>query len=86
MKLNVNINRLVDKPESSVKAVASVTFDNAFAVHGIKIVKSKSGLFTAMPNTKHNDKYHDIFHAITKEARNELNEAVMQAYEKACLE
>lgn len=86
MKISANINRLVDKPDSSVKAFASVTIDGMFAVHGLRVMESQKGRFVNMPSTSYKDangetKYSDIFHAITKAARNALNQAVLNAYD-----
>ncbi len=86
MKISANINRLVDKPDSNIKAFASVTIDGLFAVHGLRIMESQKGRFVNMPSTSYKDangetKYSDIFHAVTKEARNALNQAVLNAYE-----
>ena len=86
MKISANINRLVDKPDSNIKAFASVTIDGLFAVHGLRIMESQKGRFVNMPSTSYKDangetKYSDIFHAVTKEARNVLNQAVLNAYE-----
>lgn len=86
MKISANINRLVDKPDSSVKAFASVTIDGMFAVHGLRVMESQKGRFVNMPSTSYKDcngetKYNDTFHAITKAARNALNQAVLNAYD-----
>lgn len=86
MKISANINRLVDKPDSNIKAFASVTIDGLFAVHGLRVMESQKGRFVNMPSTSYKDangetKYSDIFHAVTKEARNALNQAVLNAYE-----
>lgn len=86
MKISANINRLVDKPDSNIKAFASVTIDGLFDVHGLRVMESQKGRFVNMPSTSYKDangetKYSDIFHAVTKEARNALNQAVLNAYE-----
>lgn len=86
MKISAAINRLVDKPDSNIKAFASVTIDGLFAVHGLRVMESQKGRFVNMPSTSYKDangetKYSDIFHAVTKEARNALNQAVLNAYE-----
>ncbi len=86
MKISANINRLVDKPDSSVKAFASVTMDGMFAVHGLRVMETEKGRFVNMPSTSYKDsngetKYNDTFHAITKAARNALNQAVLNAYD-----
>lgn len=89
--IQVRIDRLNDYEGSSVKAFASANIGGAFAIHGIRVVDSQKGLFVSMPQNSYKDgsgntKYSDIFHAITAEARNELNEKVTEAYEKALQE
>ena len=75
--------RKVQKDESKLKAVASVTFDDAIAVHDIKIVEGNDGCFIAMPSRKTADgDYRDIAHPINAAARSELIAAIMAAYEK----
>ncbi|MBE6869940.1 MAG: SpoVG family protein [Ruminococcus albus] len=88
MKVIANINRIIDKPVSSVKAFASASFDGYFAVHGIKVCEGEKGLFISMPSTSYSNqngekKYQDIFHPITKGAREALNTAVIRAYNSA---
>jgi stage V sporulation protein G len=85
MKLKATINRLLEK--GNTKAIASLTVDNAYAVHGIKILTGTKGDFVSMPSVKQPDgKFRDIFHAITAEARQEMNDAIMQAYEQKLAE
>lgn len=75
--------RKVQKEDSKLKAVASVTLDDAIAIHDIKIVEGTDGCFVAMPSRKTSDgEYRDIAHPINAEARNELISAIMLAYEK----
>lgn len=63
---NVRLNKTLNS-ESKMKAVASVTFDNEFVVHGIKIIDSPKGLFIAMPSReKANGEHKDIAHPSTK--------------------
>ena len=86
MKIKATINRITDKPESTVKAYASVSFDGAFAVHGIKVCENEKGRFVSMPSTPYKDrngetKYSDIFHPISKGAREALNRSVLNAYD-----
>lgn len=86
MKISATINRLVDKQDSSVKAYASVTIDGMFAVHGLRVMETEKGRFVNMPSTSYTDRdgnkqYSDIFHAVTKSARNALNQAVLNAYD-----
>ncbi|MDR0884528.1 MAG: SpoVG family protein [Oscillospiraceae bacterium] len=85
MKLKATINRLLDK--GNVKAIASLTVDDAFAVHGIKIMTGVKGDFVSMPSVKQADgKYRETFHAITAEARQQMNDTVMAAYEQKLAE
>lgn len=86
MKVKATINRITDKPESTVKAYASVSFDGVFAVHGIKVCENEKGRFVSMPSTSYKDrngetKYSDIFHPISKGAREALNRSVLNAYD-----
>mgnify|MGYP000999256213 CR=1 FL=1 len=87
IKLNARIQKLVDNPDGKVKAIASVSIGGAFAIHGIKVIDSEKGKFVAMPNEKWTDvdgqtKYKDTFHAITAEARTDLVNTVMVAYDQ----
>lgn len=75
--------RMVQKEDSKLKAVASITLDDAIAIHDIKIVEGTDGCFVAMPSRKTQDgEYRDIAHPINADARNVLISAVMSAYEK----
>mgnify|MGYP002597304105 CR=1 FL=1 len=63
-----------------MKAVASVTFDNEFAVHDIKVIE-KDGLFIAMPSKKTpNGEFKDIAHPINAETREKIQAAILEAY------
>lgn len=86
MKISASINKMVDNPDSATKAFASVTLDGMFAVHGLRVMESEKGRFVNMPSTSHKDRdgntqYNDTFHAITKSAREAINQAVLNAYE-----
>ena len=68
--------------DSKMKAVASVTFDNAFAVHDVKVIEGPERLFVAMPSRRTPDgEYRDIAHPINSEMRNILESKVLSAYE-----
>ena len=68
--------------EGKMKAVASVTFDEEFVVHDIKIIEGINGLFIAMPSRKMSDgNYRDIAHPLLSETRVRINNAVLNAYE-----
>ena len=65
-----------------MKAVASVTFDNEFVIHDIKVIESQNGLFIAMPSRKTpNGEFKDIAHPINAETREKIQKAILEAYE-----
>lgn len=84
--VRARIDRLVNLEDSKTKAYASVTIGNTFAVHGLRVTDSANGLFVAMPQSSYMKdgvrQYEDLFHALSADARNELNNAVLQAYEQ----
>lgn len=66
-----------------MKAVVSVTFDDQFVVHDIKIIEGQNGLFIAMPSRKMADgEFRDIAHPINAETRKKIQNAVFEQYEK----
>ena len=68
--------------EGKMKAVASVTFDNAFAVHDVKVIEGPEKLFVAMPSRRTPDgEYRDIAHPINSDMRNMLESKVRAAYD-----
>ena len=68
--------------EGKMKAVASVTFDNAFAVHVVKVIEGPEKLFVAMPSRRTPDgEYRDIAHPINSDMRNMLESKVLAAYD-----
>ncbi len=70
-----------------MKAVASVTFDNVFVVHDIKIIQGNNKLFTAMPSRKTPDnEFKDIAHPITTEMRASLEASILEKYEEVLSE
>lgn len=83
--ISAKIDRLNDNPDSKIKANASVTIGNHFAVHGFKIYDGDDGKGPRVmyPATKGNDgKYYEDFHPVTKEAREALNGYILDAYEQ----
>ncbi len=75
--------RLVKKDDSKLKGVASVTFDECFVVHDIKIIEGNEGYFIAMPSRKTGDgEFKDIAHPIKSETREELIKAIFAAFEE----
>lgn len=67
-----------------MKAIVSVTLDNMFVIHDVKVVEGYKGLFVAMPSRKTPDgEFRDIAHPINSSAREIIESAVLQAYEEA---
>ena len=72
--------RMINK-ESKMRAVVSVTFDDCFVVHDIKVIEGEKGLFIAMPSKKTPDgEYRDIAHPINSEMRNRLESTILDVY------
>ncbi|MCT4632267.1 MAG: septation regulator SpoVG [Firmicutes bacterium] len=79
---DVRIRKLKD--EGKMKAVVSVTFDDAFVIHDIKIIEGQNGLFVAMPSRKIGDTdYRDIAHPINSNTRSLISDVIFDEYEKA---
>lgn len=71
--------------EGKMKASVSITIDNEFVVHDIKVIEGDRGMFIAMPSRKSGDgEYRDIAHPLNSETRNRLQEIILDAYEKSC--
>ena len=70
--------------ENRMKAVASVTFDNEFVIHDIKVIESQNGLFIAMPSKATATGGHrDVAHPIDKDTRKMFEDAIFEEYNKA---
>ena len=68
--------------EGKMKAIISITLDNEFVVHDIKVIESQDGLFIAMPSRKiPNGEFKDIAHPINPETREKIQKAILEAYE-----
>ena len=73
--------------EGKMKAVVSITLDNEFVVHDIKVIECEKGLFIAMPSRKAGDgEYRDIAHPINSETRDKIQKIILEKYEIAVLE
>lgn len=73
--------------EGKMKGIVSVTFDNEFVVHDIKVIEGQNGLFIAMPSRKTpNGEFKDIAHPISMDAREKIQSEILNAYEKAVSE
>jgi len=67
--------------DNKLKAIASVTFDDEFVVHDIKIINGLNGMFIAMPSRKVGEnEYRDVAHPLTIETRNTIKEAIFTKY------
>ncbi|MBQ0166668.1 MAG: septation regulator SpoVG [Treponema sp.] len=68
--------------EGKLKAYVTLTFDNCFVVHNVKIIEGKTGLFIAMPSRKTSSgDYKDVAHPISPEFRTELQDKILAEYE-----
>ena len=69
--------------EGKLKAVVSITMDEEFVVHDIKVIDGQKGLFIAMPSKKAVDgEYRDIAHPINSETREKIQSIILENYEK----
>lgn len=70
--------------EGKMKAVVSITLDDEFVVHDIKVIEGEKGLFIAMPSKKASDgEYRDIAHPINSDTRTTIQDIVLAKYEEA---
>ena len=75
--------RKVNK-EGKMKSVVSITLDNEFVVHDIKIIEGEKGMFIAMPSRRAGDgEYRDIAHPINSETREKIQSIILEKYEVA---
>lgn len=69
--------------EGKLKAIVSITLENEFVVHDIKIIEGEKGLFIAMPSKKSADgEYRDIAHPINSATREMIQSRILSAYEE----
>lgn len=82
---DVRVRRITK--EGKMKAIVSITIDNEFVVHDIKVIEGEKGLFIAMPSKKAMDgEYRDIAHPINSTTRDAIQRIILEGYEKALLE
>lgn len=87
MKISDVRIRRIEKDGSKLKAIASITIEDYFVVHDIKIIEGKDSLFIAMPSRKTSEgEYKDIAHPINSETRQALSQAIIDAYNKSLQE
>ena len=86
MKINdVRIRKV--NGEGKMKAVVSITFDDEFVVHDIKIIEGEKGEFIAMPSRKNAEgEYRDVAHPINSDTRKQIQELIMQKYREEIAE
>lgn len=79
---DIKVRRIM--PSGRLRGVISVTFDNMFAVHDIKVVQGDERLFVAMPSRRDDaGVFRDIVHPITTEARGEIEGQILSAFKEA---
>ena len=82
MKITYVRIRKVEK-EGKMKAVVSITIDEEFVVHDIKIIEGEKGLFIAMPSRKAADgEYRDIAHPINSDTRDRIQKLILEKYQE----
>ncbi len=70
--------------EGKMKAIVSITLDDAFVVHDIKVIEGEKGLFIAMPSKRSTDgEYRDIAHPINSSTRDVIQKTILDSYERA---
>ncbi|MCI9663301.1 MAG: septation regulator SpoVG [Lachnospiraceae bacterium] len=73
--------------EGKMRAIVSITIDDEFVIHDIKVIEGEKGLFIAMPSKKATDgEYRDIAHPINSVTRENIQRIILESYEKALLE
>ena len=73
--------------EGQLKAVVSITIDDEFVVHDIKVIEGEKGMFIAMPSKKAMDgEYRDIAHPINSNTRERIQSMILEKYEQALAE
>ena len=79
---DVRVRKVAPK-EGKLRAVVSITLDDEFVVHDIKVIEGEKGLFIAMPSRKSSDgEYRDIAHPISKTTREMIQELILKKYEE----
>ncbi len=78
--------RKIEK-EGKMKAIVSITLDNEFVIHDIKVIEGEKGLFIAMPSRKAADgEYRDIAHPINSATRDMIQSVILSKYETTTLD
>lgn len=76
--------RLKTKEDSKIRAIASITIDECFVIHDIKVIEGNEGFFIAMPSRKTPEgEFKDIVHPLNTETRELIKEKILFEFEKA---
>jgi stage V sporulation protein G len=76
--------RITLRNEEKLKAFASITFDNAFVVRGLKVINGSQGYFVSMPSRRKKDgTFQDLAHPICNDLRKKIEDRVLDAFEQA---
>ncbi|WP_017550053.1 septation regulator SpoVG [Salinicoccus carnicancri] len=76
--------RKVNNQDNRMKALVSITFDDAFVIHDLRVIEGNNGLFVAMPSKRTPDgEFRDIAHPIHSDMRQHVQEEVMRVYEES---
>jgi len=83
MTLQITEVRIALRDDDKLKAFASMTFNDAFVVRGLKIIEGTNGMFVAMPSRKKPDgTYQDVAHPINNETRKYIEDRILDEYQK----
>ena len=84
---DVRVRRMDNDSDSKMKALVSITLDNEFVVHDIRIIDGEKGMFVAMPSRQTAEgEYRDIAHPINSETRKMIQDVILSKYELTSLE
>ena len=84
MKVTSEKVKKIEKENSRMKGIAEILLDDMIAIHDIRIISGDNGLFVAMPSRKTpTGDYRDIVHPISQEARDIIEKAIVEEYNKA---
>lgn len=83
---DVRVRKITAK-EGKLKAIVSITIDDEFVVHDIKVIEGEKGMFIAMPSRKISEgEYRDTVHPINSATRERIQTLILEKYEAAMLE
>ncbi len=82
-----DVNLKILKKDNTIKAIASMTLDNCFVIHNIKVLDVDGNVFVAMPSKKLADgTFKDLAHPINKETRSIVEEAILSKYRESLMD